>query len=136
MTITSPDETTFVVQAQKGDRVAFGELVKLYQKRAYAIAYSFVGNRDDALEIAQEAFVKAYGANARFDTDLPFFPLPARHCRNTSLTHQKDHNPPRRPPPPHHSSALSPTSPLTSCSPQQPWRSVGIAMPTAISLTP
>ena len=74
MTITTPDETTVLVQARQGDRAAFGELVKLYQKRAYAIAYSFVGNREDALEIAQDAFVKAYKAMSRFDTDLPFFP--------------------------------------------------------------
>lgn len=45
-------------------------MVKLYQRRAYAIAYGFVGNREDALEIAQEAFVKAYRAMSRFDTGL------------------------------------------------------------------
>ena len=92
MTITTPDETTFVTQAQRGDRAAFGELVKLYQKRAYAVAYSFVGNREDALEIAQEAFVKAYRAMSRFDTDLPFFPWLYRIVRNTSLNHIKKRN--------------------------------------------
>ncbi len=92
MTLTTPDETTFVVQAQRGDRAAFGELVKLYQKRAYAIAYSFVGNREDALEIAQEAFVKAYRAMSRFDTGLPFFPWLYRIVRNTSLNHIKKRN--------------------------------------------
>jgi len=92
MTITTPDEMNFVTQAQQGDRAAFGELVKLYQKRAYAVAYSFVGNREDALEIAQEAFVKAYRAMSRFDTDLPFFPWLYRIVRNTSLNHIKKRN--------------------------------------------
>ena len=92
MTITTPDETTVLVQARQGDRAAFGELVKLYQKRAYAIAYSFVGNREDALEIAQDAFVKAYKAMSRFDTDLPFFPWLYRIVRNTSLNHIKKRN--------------------------------------------
>lgn len=92
ITLTTPDETTFLVQAQKGDRAAFGELVKLYQRPAYAIAYGFVGNREDALEIAQEAFVKAYRAMSRFDTDLPFFPWIYRIVRNTSLNHIKKRN--------------------------------------------
>lgn len=92
MTLTTQDETTFVAQAQSGDPAAFGELVKIYQKRAYAVAYSFVGNREDALEIAQEAFVKAYRAMSRFDTDLPFFPWLYRIVRNTSLNHIKKRN--------------------------------------------
>ncbi len=92
MTIATPDETTFLAQAKQGDRTAFGELVKLYQRRAYAIAYSFVGNRDDALEIAQDAFVKAYRAMSRFDTARPFFPWLYRIVRNTSLNHIKKRN--------------------------------------------
>lgn len=89
MTLTTQDETTYVVQAQQGDRAAFGQLVELYQKRAYAVAYGFVGNREDALEIAQEAFVRAYRAMSRFDTDLPFFPWLYRIVRNTSFNHLK-----------------------------------------------
>ena len=89
MTLTTQDESTFVVQAQQGDRAAFGQLVQLYQKRAYAIAYGFVGNREDALEIAQEAFVRAYKAMSRFDTNMPFFPWLYRIVRNTSFNHLK-----------------------------------------------
>ena len=61
-------------EAQRGDRAAFGALVTLYQKRAYAIAYGFVRNRDDALDLAQESFVKAYRSIDRFDTQRPFYP--------------------------------------------------------------
>ena len=83
------DETGFLTLAQQGDRAAFGELVKRYQRRAYAIAYGFAGNREDALEIAQESFVKMYRAMGRFNTDLPFYPWLYRIVKNTSLNHLK-----------------------------------------------
>lgn len=92
MTITSPEETTFVQMAQRGDRAAFGELVKMYQKQAYGIAYGFVRNREDALEIAQDSFVKAYRAMARFDTARPFYPWLYRIVKNTCLNHIKKRN--------------------------------------------
>ena len=78
-----------IQQAQQGDRAAFGSLVKLYQKRAYAAAYGFVGNREDALELAQDAFVRAYRAMGRFDTTKPFYPWLYRIVRNTCLNHLK-----------------------------------------------
>ena len=82
-------EGALVKRAQQGDRAAFGALVKLYQKRAYAVAYTFVRNRDDALELAQESFVKAYKAMKRFDTDKPFYPWLYRIVKNTCLNHLK-----------------------------------------------
>ena len=39
---------------------AFDELVRRYQRRAVAVAYSLLNHRDDAMEVAQEAFLKAY----------------------------------------------------------------------------
>ena len=83
------NEASVVQAAREGSRTAFGELVKLYQKRAYGIAYGFVRNRDDALEIAQESFAKAYKAMDRFDTDLPFYPWLYRIVKNTCLNHIK-----------------------------------------------
>jgi RNA polymerase sigma-70 factor (ECF subfamily) len=89
MTLAAPDDTVFIEQARLGDRAAFGELVKRYQRRAYAVAYSLVGNRDDAMEIAQDSFVKAYRAMGGFDAALPFYPWLYRIIRNTSLNHIK-----------------------------------------------
>lgn len=43
-----------------GDTLAFEELVRRHQGRVYAIAYRITGNREDALDVAQEAFVKAF----------------------------------------------------------------------------
>ena len=87
-------ETTFeehaVIQAaQHGDRAAFGDLVKAYQRKAFAAAYSILGNRDEAMEVAQEAFIRAYKGMHRFDTKMPFYPWLYRIVKNTSLNHIK-----------------------------------------------
>ena len=87
--IITNKETEVLERAKAGDRAAFGELVKMYQKRAYAIAYGFLGNRDDALDIAQDSFVKAYRAMDRFDTSMPFYPWLYRIVKNTSLNRIK-----------------------------------------------
>lgn len=46
--------------ARGGDLSAFDELVRRYQRRATAVAYRLLTNRDDAMEVAQEAFLRAY----------------------------------------------------------------------------
>lgn len=89
MDATALDESEVLVKARKGDRVAFGALVKAYERRAYAVAYGFVHNRDDALELAQEAFARAYKAMPRFKTDLPFYPWLYRIIKNTCINHLK-----------------------------------------------
>lgn len=89
MSQTVFDEQAVILDAQRGDRAAFGQLVKNYQHMAYATAYGFVGNREDALEIAQDAFVKAYRAMERFDTSMPFYPWLYRIVKNTCLNHIK-----------------------------------------------
>lgn len=89
MTQTVFDEQAAILGAQRGDRAAFSQLVKNYQQMAYATAYGFVGNREDALELAQDAFVKAYRAMDRFDTSMPFYPWLYRIVKNTCLNHIK-----------------------------------------------
>lgn len=86
---TTFDEAAVALRARNGDRAAFGALVRTYQRRAYVAAYGFVGNREDALELAQEAFAKAYKAMGRFDARLPFYPWLHRIVRNTCLNHLK-----------------------------------------------
>ena len=83
------EENAAVLAASKGDRAAFGALVRQFQRRAYAAAYALVGNREDALELSQEAFVRAFHAMGRFDTKMPFYPWLHRIVRNTCLNHLK-----------------------------------------------
>jgi len=54
-------ETARLVRAaQAGDRAAFNPLVQLYQRQAVGLALGILRNKDDAAEVVQEAFVKAY----------------------------------------------------------------------------
>ncbi|NIP44669.1 MAG: sigma-70 family RNA polymerase sigma factor [candidate division Zixibacteria bacterium] len=56
------DEKKLVAKAKRGDKKAFGELVRHYSKPVYYLAYRFVRDHDTADELAQESFVKAYQA--------------------------------------------------------------------------
>jgi len=54
------DETELIRKAKRGDRQAFGILVERYQRRVVGVALAVVHNPDDALELAQETFVRAF----------------------------------------------------------------------------
>ncbi|MFC1735923.1 RNA polymerase sigma factor [Candidatus Hydrogenedentota bacterium] len=49
-----------VAYLKKGDDKAFAELMKRYKTRIYGIAYRYLGNSEDAADVAQEVFVKVY----------------------------------------------------------------------------
>jgi len=53
-------EEALVARSRDGDRDAFEELVRRYERGIYNLAYRMMGNRDDAADLAQEAFVKAF----------------------------------------------------------------------------
>lgn len=56
----TPTDEQLVRRCQGGDPSAFDALVERYQRRATGIAYRFVGNAHDAMEICQDAFIRAY----------------------------------------------------------------------------
>lgn len=53
-------DSVLVRECQNGDATAFGELVTRYKDRIYNVAYRFLGNHEDAQEVAQEVFIRAY----------------------------------------------------------------------------
>lgn len=53
-------DASLVDMCQDGDSSAFDELVRRYKDRIYNVAYRFLGNREDALDLSQEVFVRAY----------------------------------------------------------------------------
>ena len=59
-------EKQLIEKAQAGDLEAFSALVRTYQERMVHVAYSFLRNFEDARDVAQEAFVKAYQAMGQF----------------------------------------------------------------------
>lgn len=54
------DEKGLIEQCRNGDVAAFENLVLLYEKKVFNVAYRILGNKDDASEIAQEVFVKVF----------------------------------------------------------------------------
>jgi len=53
-------DTALVAKCRQGESWAFDELVRRYKDRVYSIVYRFLGNREDALDVSQEVFVRAY----------------------------------------------------------------------------
>ena len=58
----------------EGDSDAFGELVRRYERRAFAIAYRLLGHRHDAEDLVQDSFMVALDRLERFDIRRPFGP--------------------------------------------------------------
>ena len=79
-----------VLRAQRGERAAFGELVTRYMQRAYYTALGLVGNHDDALDLSQEAFARAFRARARIEPERPFFPWLYQIIRRLCFNHTRD----------------------------------------------
>lgn len=69
-------------RAKRGDRDAFGDIVRRYMKRAYYAALAVCGEHNEAMDLSQEAFVRAYRGISKFDTDRPFFPWYYRTMKN------------------------------------------------------
>jgi len=67
------DSYELVAMAQAGDRLAFSELVDRYHKRVYNTIYSLVGNREDADDLTQDAFIKAYHSLSKFQNRSKFY---------------------------------------------------------------
>jgi RNA polymerase sigma-70 factor (ECF subfamily) len=68
------DEAALVRRAQGGDAAAYGELVTMHEGAAFRVAYLLLGSASDAEDAAQEGFVRAYLALARFRAGEPFRP--------------------------------------------------------------
>jgi RNA polymerase sigma-70 factor (ECF subfamily) len=66
------DEAELIARAKKGDREAFGALVKRYERRVIGVALAVVHNQDDALELAQETFVRAFENLGSFESRSSF----------------------------------------------------------------
>ena len=84
--MTEPDDTEFVRRTLAGDREAFGSLVGRYQKPLFNLAYGILDDADEAEEIAQAAFVKAFENLSSYDPSRKFFSWLYRIALNEALT--------------------------------------------------
>lgn len=61
-----------VKKALHGESQAFEQLVQIYQQKVYALSYRYMGNEEDAYDMAQESFIKAYRSLKSFKGDSSF----------------------------------------------------------------
>ena len=80
------EESRAIAACQKGDRNAFGVIVRLYAARAVGVARSILRDTALAEDAAQEAFVRAFRAIRRFDLKQRFYPWFYRILKNVCLT--------------------------------------------------
>ena len=88
MAVTSQagiDEVVLVAQAREGDTRAFGELVRRYEGKIFRLAQHVTQNREDAEDVLQETFMKAYEHLDQFKGDSKFYTWIVRIAVNQAL---------------------------------------------------
>lgn len=68
------DESTLIRHAANGDVAAWEELMQMHQESVFRLAYLLLGDPDDAADIAQESFLRAWKYLKRFDASRQFRP--------------------------------------------------------------
>lgn len=87
--LAAADETTLVRRARQGDLSAYDELVRRYQERVYATVYHMTANHEDANDLAQESFIKAYRALKSFKGGSSFYTWVYRIAVNKTINFLK-----------------------------------------------
>lgn len=82
-------DISLVRRFKEGDQGAFNQIVRRYQERLYYLALRMVGNHDDALDISQDAFVKAYEGLEKFHGDSSLYTWLYRIVVNLSINHRR-----------------------------------------------
>ncbi len=83
-TLVAEDEKILIAASQRGDEQAFARLVTRHKEKAVNLAYAMIGNYEDAKDLSQEAFVKAYLALPRFQMKSKFSTWFYRILMNTA----------------------------------------------------
>lgn len=82
---TGFDESALVAQAKAGDQNAFTELVNRYERKIYRLAKNITRNDEDAEDVLQDAFLKAYTHLDNFKGDSKFYTWIVRIAVNEAL---------------------------------------------------
>ncbi|MBK8857153.1 MAG: sigma-70 family RNA polymerase sigma factor [Opitutaceae bacterium] len=72
---------------QEGDVAAFDQLILKYRERLFGVIYNMTSNREDAADLTQDAFIKAFQSINRFQGQSSFFTWLYRIAINSTLTH-------------------------------------------------
>jgi len=88
-TQTDDSDMALIRRVQDGDVAAFDHLIRKYRERLFSIIYNMTSNREDAADLTQEAFIKAFSSINRFKGKSSFFTWIYRIGVNTALSHLK-----------------------------------------------
>jgi len=83
--LASIDESQLVAQSRDGDTTAFNELVRRYERKIFRLAQHITQNREDAEDVLQETFLKAYEHLDQFKGDAKFYTWIVRIAVNQAL---------------------------------------------------
>ncbi len=83
------DEASLVNCCREGDLAAYDQLMKQYEKKVYSLCFRMAGNHDDAADLAQEAFLKAFRALPSFKGQSSFSTWLYRIVTNTCLDEKR-----------------------------------------------
>src|ERR1700720_1021380 len=89
------EELALVRQAKQGDDSAFEELVRRYDRNVFRIAQHITQNREDAEDVVQEAFLKAYRNLEKFQEQSKFYTWLVRIAVNEALMTSRRRKPER-----------------------------------------
>src|SRR5690606_27203861 len=91
MTRTTPEQATILVaRAKAGDRTDFAELYRRYRNRILALTLHLTGNENDAEDVTQDVFLRAYKKLDTFEGRSHFFTWVYRMAVNKSLNAKRD----------------------------------------------
>ncbi len=90
-TQTHVDDRDLVMAARRGDREAFRTLFERYHRRAYALAFGVLRHQDDALDVVQDAFIKAHKYLDKFEGNSSFYTWLYRIVMNLAIDHLRKH---------------------------------------------
>lgn len=84
-----PPDDILVGRAQQGDVEAYSELVRRHQRKIYALVYHMTSSKEDAEDLTQDVFVKAYGSLGGFKRDAGFYTWVYRIAVNRTINFLK-----------------------------------------------
>ncbi len=86
------EECRLVRRAQRGDQQAFGQLVRLHSRRIFRFIFQYTRQVQDAEDLTQQTFVKAYRHLASFDPQRPLLNWLFTIARHATLNHLRNSN--------------------------------------------
>lgn len=87
--VVDPSDRDLVVRARARDMAAYDELIRRYQRKIYQLVYNMTSNREDAEDLTQDVFVKAYSALEHFKGDSSFYTWVYRIAVNRTINYLK-----------------------------------------------